>query len=305
MKKALLLVLALAAMPALAQQVLVSGHFNGPYINSVRYVCDADSVQKQIYDVARDVQMRYDIPAGCDAFGGTPTTGFTPFYTENNAGGSLVLKGYDNNATRNVVFILYDDSLKHYKDFQLYFNYIRSGVNSVPGTLYVDYSTDGTNFTEAQTITLSATALTSSTPPVWAEQTVDLSSISAIENPTGNLYIRLRTGTASAGTVSGGLRIDNFQVRAQWSPASPAATLQQAGSLAYTLYPNPSNGSATLQLAEPVQQATLQVYDAQGKLLTSHSVSGSSYQLSGLAPGLYTLQLRSAQGSGTARLLVH
>ena len=73
------------------------------------------------------------------------------------------------------------------------------------------------------------------------------------------------------------------------------------------LYPNPAHGAATLRLpTTPPAPCTLTLHDALGRRVWQGQASGSATDipLAGLAPGVYALQIGSAAGTVTRRLVV-
>jgi hypothetical protein len=62
---------------------------------------------------------------------------------------------------------------------------------------------------------------------------------------------------------------------------------------AVAVYPNPFSTVLTVDLAQPVQNADIEIFDIQGKLLRSAKTSGQSISITrdGLHPGLYLLKI--------------
>lgn len=90
------------------------------------------------------------------------------------------------------------------------------------------------------------------------------------------------------------------------------ATTAAQGTLAFTLAPNPARSAATVQLpAVPgATTATLALRDALGRTLRTVTVPlpaaglRQELDLSGIAPGLYVVQVRAGSTRGTQRLVV-
>ena len=89
------------------------------------------------------------------------------------------------------------------------------------------------------------------------------------------------------------------------------ATTAAQGALSFSLAPNPARASTTVQLpARPgTATATLTLTDALGRTLRTETISlpaGLRHELdlTGLAPGLYAVQVRAGAISGTQRLVV-
>ena len=74
------------------------------------------------------------------------------------------------------------------------------------------------------------------------------------------------------------------------------------------IYPNPGNGSFTIEKSAPVKDGTLRIYSSEGKLVHSQQLtSGSQWYISkpGLPSGWYILRLISGNEVITSRLLVN
>ena len=128
----------------------------------------------------------------------------------------------------------------------------------------------------------------------------------------------LYTG-ATAGTVA----VDAQGSFSSWTPALPAlaanqtwvlqlrptalATAPATPALAFALYPNPTAGTARLELpAAWVGAARVQVLDLTGRLVRAVSFEGRAYALetSGLAPGTYFVRVQAGAAVAVQRLVV-
>ena len=114
-----------------------------------------------------------------------------------------------------------------FQSIGLSFNQYSSGTG--PGRFYVAYSTDGSTFTQFGSIYNSGNS-------VWITNTVDLSSVTALNNQS-TVYIRLvdaNNTSAAAGTVGSGgtCRIDNFTVTGS-IPGAPSIATQPQNINAY------------------------------------------------------------------------
>lgn len=92
---------------------------------------------------------------------------------------------------------------------------------------------------------------------------------------------------------------EQFIVTAVSTPSYPSDLWQ--------VYPNPSQGAATLQLRQDLPgPKVLTLHDAQGRRLRQLAFTGSELSLHGLSAGLYFLHLANASGQplGSARLVV-
>ena len=88
------------------------------------------------------------------------------------------------------------------------------------------------------------------------------------------------------------------------------ATTAARGTLSFSLSPNPAHAAATVQLPAGLGASTLTLRDALGRTLRTVVVNvppaGLRHELAltGLVPGLYTVQVRAGNTSGTQRLVV-
>lgn len=125
------------------------------------------------------------------------------------AGQALSIVGTGNNSSTVLITV----STTGYEDIIL--SYATRGTATGFSTQAWEYSTNGTDFT-------AATTLTGRNVTAWSTQSVDLSSIAAADNAS-TLYLRL---TVSGATNTGGNnRIDNIQINGTVSVPEPAAVL--------------------------------------------------------------------------------
>lgn len=71
-----------------------------------------------------------------------------------------------------------------------------------------------------------------------------------------------------------------------------------------TVYPNPSNGSFTISLPNNVKAHDLRIYDLSGRTVQQIQVSSTSVAVNGLSSGMYILQVQTADGVLTQKLVV-
>ncbi|MGF1533407.1 MAG: FG-GAP-like repeat-containing protein [Bernardetiaceae bacterium] len=103
--------------------------------------------------------------------------------------------------------------------------------------------------------------------------------------------------------------VESQVVRAQ--PSLIASTEDDAMEAALTLYPNPSNGTFSLRLGQPLSsQAQLTVVSMTGQVVHTSSITPAAgrdtitLNLNGLAAGTYVVQLRTDEGSIQKRLVI-
>lgn len=139
---------------------------------------------------------------------GTNTTG--SFYTNNiTAGNALNMANATGNLTNYFQFDLGGSSLNLYKTFNVYFQGTK-GTATAPASMEVQYSLNGGAYTgfASNVLTLSAT--------LNAFLPVNMSLLSAVDNPTTSISIRIFVNGATL--ASAAARIDNFQVQATVTP---------------------------------------------------------------------------------------
>jgi hypothetical protein len=78
--------------------------------------------------------------------------------------------------------------------------------------------------------------------------------------------------------------------------------------LAFGMFPNPSTGSVTIQVASVVEDVRMQVLDATGRLVyTQEAVvlqGATIFNFSGIATGTYTIMLSNDLGTSVRRLSI-
>jgi autotransporter-associated beta strand protein len=147
-------------------------------------------------------------------FSGT-TTNMLPEDTT-GVGGALSLIGMNNNGR----YVTFETSTLDYQNIQL--TYATRGTSTGYDTQTWSYSTDGASFTDLP-------AITGRRSTTFSGQTVDLSSIAALNNQA-NVYLRVTFSGATGG--SGNNRIDNVQIVGDdlgvviltWNPSAGGTT---------------------------------------------------------------------------------
>lgn len=82
--------------------------------------------------------------------------------------------------------------------------------------------------------------------------------------------------------------------------------IEEAPSSSFAMYPNPTDGMVTIQLDELATKGTLQVMDAQGRIVVQEQFSGlqTEFNLAGFSNGIYTVRLSSESSTSTQRLIL-
>lgn len=92
-----------------------------------------------------------------------------------------------------------------------------------------------------------------------------------------------------------------------YNPATCPLGIQSLSSnLVSNMYPNPSNGEVTLQLADGHGEYTVQVSDISGRIISTATTSKSTYILekNGLTTGVYFVRVADTKGNTTVKKLI-
>lgn len=143
--------------------------------------------------------------AACTTPAGTAST-VPPAFVANASNQSVSITGFATGVTQSFTFQI--GNVSSFLDYQVFFQTQRSGTGPANATL--QYSLNGTTFTDFQTITV---------PTAFGAFNFDLSAVTAIENqPT--VYFRILASSGS--NVAGTFRVDNFQVQANVTTSANA-----------------------------------------------------------------------------------
>lgn len=192
-----------------------------------------------------------------------------------------------------------------------------SHVYTAPGTYYVNFSvsTPSCGYTStSSTITIYQGS------PTASITSANLSGLTLSYAGTATNYASIEwdfgdgntstslSGThtyANPGSYTVKLRAFNPCDTVEVTQNLNVTTLASTNLLGIRLYPNPSQGTFTVEVPQNWQNATVRIFDLQGKLLHQSVLDGPSTQLSlRLSQGLYQLQVNSTQGSETLRLVI-
>ena len=149
----------------------------------------------------------------------------------------------------------------------------------------------------------------------WARQAGGLSGESAYAlalNGTSVLVAGGASPSAAFGTTVVNAASSTAGFLASLTDPTLLATSTARGTLPFILSPNPARATATVQLPAGLGAATaaLTLRDALGRTLRTSTVAlpaaglRHALDLSGLAPGVYAVQVRAGSTSGTQRLVV-
>jgi hypothetical protein len=190
-----------------------------------------------------------------DNFGGSAldAPGFT-----STAGEAFCIVGSNNNS---VSFIINASTLG-FKDIQL--TYATRGTASGFTDQTIDYSLDGTNYTNSTTIT--GRNVTS-----FSLQTISFVSLTAANN---NPNFKIRITLSGASSTSGNNRFDNIRITGTVSPCSPT---NQPTSLLLTPSFNNTTGSFTAAASGAINASSYLVLISTSATLSSQPANGQVY----------------------------
>ncbi len=105
--------------------------------------------------------------------------------------------------------------------------------------------------------------------------------------------------------VSGTTYLICFSNMAYTSPGNPCLVANdEAMSRRLKVHPNPSNGKFRLEFDQPLMLESMQVIDAQGKVVRSYDEFRETIDLSGLEAGIYFLSVQSADNLLSRKLIL-
>ncbi len=109
-------------------------------------------------------------------------------------------------------------------------------------------------------------------------------------------------GWATAESLSASFAV-NYVLRANFNPVN-TSSIVETEMIDANVYPNPTNGNVTVELAKAVNNASVIVYSVDGVLVSSDVVSGTSFNvnLEGLNKGMYIIELNNGSSKGIYRV---
>lgn len=169
-------------------------------------------------------------------------------------------------------------------------------LGSTPGTSPIYTTTGGTSYAAPQ-VSGAAALVRSQFPCLSAVQTAELIIGQAVDIET------VGTNSDYAGKI--GRRLD---MAAALTPAVDPCDLnvvidQANAQPPFSIYPNPTTAEFTLQMPTDGSHL-LQVTDALGRRVLEQVFTGSSFTVTGLAPGLYTVSVDDGTHRSVQRLVV-
>lgn len=204
---------------------------------------------------------------------------------DDEAGGSISIQG-GTNADNNGSYIQFEFSMAAHQDLGI--SYATRGTASGFNTQTWSWSTDGTNFTDFETV--DDTNVTSYFL-VEANGPSDL-------NGAATAYLRVTFDGAT--TSTGNNRVDNIKFTGN--------TLSTAdfGISGVNIYPNPVRSGGTISFSgnntQPIQVV---IYDVLGKQVLSKRVTNNTLNISNLKAGVYLVQLSDNKNTTTKKLIIN
>jgi hypothetical protein len=190
-----------------------------------------------------------------DNFGGS--TMDAPTFSS-TAGDAFCVVGSNNNASSFII----NASTLGFKDIQL--TYTTRGTASGFTTHTIDYSLDGTNYTNI-------TSITGRTATSFSLQTISFISLAAANN---NPNFKIRITVSGASSSSGNNRFDNIRITGTISPCSPT---NQPTSLLLTPSFNTISGSFTAAAVGTINASAYLVLVSTSSSLGSQPANGQVY----------------------------
>jgi hypothetical protein len=201
------------------------------------------------------------------------------------AGGSISIQG-GTDADNNGAYIQFEFSMAGHQDLDI--SYATRGTASGFDTQTWSWSTDGTNFTDFETVT--GTNVTSY-------------FLVEVEGPAqldGVATAYLRVTFDGATTSTGNNRMDNIKFLGGMLSTSD---FDKTG---VSIYPNPvrSGGVVTINTnnSQPLQ---VTVFDVLGKQVLSRTTSNNTLNVSSLKAGVYLVQITDNNKTTTRKLVVN
>lgn len=155
----------------------------------------------------------------------------------------------------------------------------------------------------------------------WSYNGTPRNNIARLD-PDGNLDMTFDPGSGANDGVhaiaiqsDGGIIVGGWFTAYNGTPRNYIARVNSEGTVGldgvvqdgFLISPNPASGSATIHLTEQPSHTDLVFRNAQGQEVLRSALTSVRNQLSlnGLAPGLYTVEINTATGRLTERIIVH
>ncbi len=199
------------------------------------------------------------------------------------AGGSISIQG-GTDTQNNGAYIQFEFSMTNKENLEI--SYATRGTASGFSTQTWSWSTDGTNFTDFNTLT--DTNVT----------TYFLAETTAPANLDGVATVFLRVTFNGASTSTGNNRMDNIKFVAGTLSTN---SFDKAG---FTMYPNPTNTGSVTITTNTNQNKNVVVFDVLGKQVLAKNLTGNTLNVSSLKSGIYLVQVTEGNTTSTKKLII-
>jgi hypothetical protein len=121
---------------------------------------------------------------------------------------------------------------------------------------------------------------------------VDYATVAASNRTNGSSYTYTDVNNTAKGITEYRLKMVDFGGAYKLSDIRPIKGL--SGAAEFTLYPNPSNGTAYVALSESFEKSTVQLLDNAGRLLKTETLQANgSTSFKNLNPGYYLIRVKN------------
>jgi hypothetical protein len=132
-------------------------------------------------------------------------------------------------------------------------------------------------------------------------QWIDCSTNSIIAGETNQVYYAPVIGSYAVIVEKNGCTDTSACVYVSWIVANVEdLKLDQAVSI----YPNPSNGEFSIHINQEIEDAKLLIYSTAGAIVQQKSISNSSFQVNGLANGVYIVEISNGNGMTRKKIVI-
>jgi len=200
-----------------------------------------------------------------------------------DAGGSISIQG-GTDTQNNGAYIQFELSMTNKENLEI--SYATRGTASGFNTQVWSWSTDGTSFTDFNTVT-----------------DTNVTDYFLVETPApselnGEATVFLRVTLNGASTSTGNNRFDNLKFVAGTLSSD---SFDKTG---FSLYPNPTNTGSVTITTKTNQNKNVVVFDVLGKQVLSKKLLGNTLNVSSLKSGIYLVQVTVGNTTSTKKLII-
>ena len=121
---------------------------------------------------------------------------------------------------------------------------------------------------------------------------VDYATVASANRANGSTYSYTDVNNTAKGITEYRLKMVDFGGAFKLSDIRPIKGL--SGASDFTVYPNPSNGTAFVALSESFDKSTVQLLDNAGRILKTETLQASgSTSFKSLTPGYYLIRVKN------------